>query len=210
MNRLPPTVDDYLLVGCGRCTLGGTPDCKVLPWQSELRLLREILLASELVEEVKWGFPTYTLDGKNVVMLAAWRDGVTLSFLKGVLLNDPQGRLTAPGPNSQSARQWKFTDSDEIEAMREEIAAFVEQAIELERSGAKLPPTDPSQYELPDELASRIEQDPGLAAAYFSLTPGRQRSHIIFISGAKQSATRAARVEKCVPLILAGIGLHDR
>lgn len=209
MGRLPPTVDAYLRVGCGRCPLGGTPACKVLPWQRELRLLRDILVQSELEEVVKWGVPAYTLAGKNVILLAAWRDGVTLSFLKGALLRDPLDRLTVAGPNSQAARQWKFTRVDQIMALREEIMAMIGQAIEIERSGVKIPPVDPRQYELPDELATRLDQDPALATAYFSLTPGRQRSHIIFISGAKRATTRAARVEKCVPLILAGKGVHD-
>lgn len=51
---------------------------------------------------------------------------------------------------------------------------------------------------------------PDLKAAFEALTPGRQREFHLHVSGAKQSATRQARVENCVPKILAGKGVCDR
>jgi uncharacterized protein YdeI (YjbR/CyaY-like superfamily) len=54
-----------------------------------------------------------------------------------------------------------------------------------------------------------LARDPELSAAFDALTPGRQRAYLLHFAGAKQSATREARVEKCAPRILAGKGLLD-
>ena len=67
----------------------------------------------------------------------------------------------------------------------------------------------PRELELVDELQARLDADPALDAAFAALTPGRQRAYNLHFSGAKRSATRAARVERCVPQILAGKGLRD-
>ncbi len=63
--------------------------------------------------------------------------------------------------------------------------------------------------ELVDELRNRLDGDPELAAAFASLTPGRQREYNFHISGAKQAATRERRIDRCVPKILAGQGLRE-
>ena len=52
--------------------------------------------------------------------------------------------------------------------------------------------------------------DAELAAAFGALTPGRQRQYNLYISDAKQSTTRASRVERCVPKILQSKGFRDR
>jgi uncharacterized protein YdeI (YjbR/CyaY-like superfamily) len=54
-----------------------------------------------------------------------------------------------------------------------------------------------------------MDSDPDLRAAFEALTPGRQRGYLVHFSSAKQSATREARIEKCLPKILAGKGLLD-
>ncbi|MEL7428344.1 MAG: DUF1801 domain-containing protein, partial [Bacteroidota bacterium] len=108
-------VDQYFLVGCGRCSLGGTPDCKVHSWTTELALLRSLVLETELREEVKWGVPCYTYEQKNVLLLSAFKEYCTISFFKGVLLDDPENLLQKPGPNSQASRVLRFTSIAEIE-----------------------------------------------------------------------------------------------
>jgi uncharacterized protein YdeI (YjbR/CyaY-like superfamily) len=54
-----------------------------------------------------------------------------------------------------------------------------------------------------------LDDDPELAKAFRALTPGRQKGYLLYFAGAKQSATRKARVEKNVPRILKGLGLDD-
>jgi uncharacterized protein YdeI (YjbR/CyaY-like superfamily) len=203
------SVDAYLRDGCGRCDHYRTPQCKVHLWTPILVGLRTLLRAAGLVEEMKWGSPCYTLDGKNVAMIVALKERSALQFFKGSGLVDPAGLLTSPGPNSQYGRLLEFRSLAEFEALREDAIGFLRQAIELERSGVKIAPA-PTAEAMPEELAARLEADPALAQAYEALTPGRRRSHVIHISGAKQSETRARRVDRCVPDILAGRGFNER
>lgn len=205
-----PGVDTYFEVGCGRCPLGGTPDCKVLPWVDILHELRRILLDCGLSEEIKWGVPCYTIDGKNVILMSTLKACATLSFMNGVLLDDPHNLLEKPGPNSRQGRYMKFTKVSEVLKNEEIIKKYIFQAIENEKSGKK---ADLSQYDtvtMPEELEAWLEQDPVLRDAFYALTPGRQRGYLIHFSGAKQSATRISRIERCIPDILNGKGLHDR
>jgi uncharacterized protein YdeI (YjbR/CyaY-like superfamily) len=132
------TVEGYLTEGCGRCPLGGTPDCKVHAWSVELHALRGILSESGLTETVKWGVPCYTLNGKNVLLLSAFKNHCAISFFKGALLKDDTGLLSTPGPNSQASRLLKFTSPDAVEALREATHDFIQQAIAIENAGLQI------------------------------------------------------------------------
>lgn len=205
-----PEVDEYLAEGCGRCDLVGTPECKVQSWQDEIKALRKLLLECGLTEERKWGSPCYTHNGKNVVMIAAFKDNCSLSFLKGVLLKDDQGILEKPGENSQSVRFVRFTDVKQIMEQWDILKQYVFEAIEVEKAGLEVKKKDISDYEVPKEFQERLDADPELKAAFEGLTPGRQKGYLLYFSAAKQSKTRESRIEKYIPKILQGIGFHDR
>lgn len=203
------SVDAYLAIGCGRCALFRTPQCKVHTWARELVALRALLNASELDETMKWGSPCYTLDGANVAMIVAFNDWCGLSFFKGVLLEDPDGLLDVPGPATHAGRVLKLHSVDELEARRAAMQGFVQQAIALERAGATVPER-PRDEPMPDELQAMLDGNPVVAEAFQALTPGRQRSYVLHVGGAKQAKTRVSRAEKCIPKILAGKGFNER
>ncbi|MCZ7645727.1 MAG: DUF1801 domain-containing protein [Planctomycetota bacterium] len=208
MREPNPQVDAYLAEGCGRCPLGGTPRCKVHDWRPELKALRRILLDCGLTEERKWKMPCYTHGQRNVVILAAFKDYCALSFFKGALLKDPQGLLTKPGENSQAARQIRFTKAGEIARLAPALKAYIREAIDVEAAGLKVA-FKKNPEPVPAELQAQLDAHSALKKAFEALTPGRQRGYILFISGAKQSQTRAARAEKCAPRILKGKGLNE-
>lgn len=210
MTIMNPDVDHYFVVGCMRCPLGATPDCKIHSWQEEMNALRRILLDTELTETFKWSVPCYTYDNSNVLLLSAFKDYCALSFFKGVLLQDPEEILVAPGKNSQSSRIIRFTDVDTVRNMEAIIKAYVADAIEVERKGLKVQFKDTAAFDFPDELVSIFEDDPAFEAAFEALTPGRQRGYLIHFSSAKQSKTRVSRIEKAMPRIFEGKGMHDR
>lgn len=203
------SVDNYFIEGCGRCELGGTPECKVNLWSSELKLLRRIILDCGLTEESKWGTPCYTFQGKNVLMLSGLREYCCISFFKGSLLSDEKKLLTKPGPNSQAARLFKFKNVDEIEKIESDIKAYIFESIEVERAGLNVV-FKKNPEPIPAELGTKFEEDPVLKTAFDALTPGRQRGYILHFSQPKKSETRVSRIDKCIPMILAGIGLHDK
>lgn len=199
----------YFIDGCGRCALGGTDDCKVRKWHDELKYLRQIIQACGLKEECKWGSPCYTLDGKNILMLCAFKNYSCISFFKGVLLKDENELLEKPGPHSQSSRLLKFTTVEQIKNVESEIKAYIFESIENEKAGLKVK-FNKKVESIPEELAIAFEDDPLLKSAFETLTPGRQRGYLLHFSQPKKSETRTARINKSIPYILAGIGFHDQ
>lgn len=202
-------IEVYFAEGCGRCALGGTPQCKVHTWQEPLQHLRQLLQDTELTEEVKWGSPCYTYQGQNVILLSAFKEYCAINFLKGILLEDPENKLVLAGPNSHAARQFRFTETDAVEAEADYIAELLKAAVAVEKSGQKVPERT-QEDPFPEELAEALEEDPLLKTAFENLTPGRQRSYLLHISGAKQPATRRSRIERCKGKIMEGKGFHDR
>ena len=209
MPQPNPEIDRFLLEGCMRCPKGATPACKVHRWTDILEFLRQLLLETELTEERKWGVPTYTLNGKNVIMLGVFNDSCVISFLKGSLMTDPKNVLELPGPNSHEGRIIRLTQLEQAEKLESELRNHIQQAIEIEKSGKKLEKREPSAMELPEELHQKFAEVEGLEKAFFELTPGRQRGYLIHFTGAKQAATRLSRIEKCIPKIFGGKGIMD-
>lgn len=208
--RMTTNVDQYLAEGCGRCSLGGTPDCKVHQWSQELQKLRSIALECGLTEESKWGVPCYTYHGANVAMISAFKDYCSLSFFKGALLKDKYQMLEKPGPNSQAARLFKFTNLEQILQAEDSIRLYLFEAIEVEKKGLKVDMQAKDQLDYPDELQAKFKDMPELKTAFEALTPGRQRGYIIHFSQPKQSKTRLSRIEKLIPKIMDGKGFFDR
>lgn len=204
-----PTVDPYFTEGCGRCPLGGTPECKVRNWPDELERLRAIVLDCGLTEELKWGVPCYTYQKSNVVIVSALKDCSVLSFFKGALLKDPHRLLEKPGANTRAERVIRFVDVREIEKLEPVLKAYIAEAIEAERAGLKVDYQEDAELRYPAEFQKKLEEDPALKAAFEALTPGRQRAYILYFSAPKQSKTRESRIEKYVQQILDGRGLHD-
>jgi len=179
-------------------------------WQKETDRLRKIAVDCGLIEAVKWGKPCFTFQEKNVAIVIPLKEWCAFSFFKGVLLKDPKHILEKIGDHTQAARWIKFASSGEIATLRSTLTEYIGEAIALEESGKKVELKKPSEYPIPEELQRRLDDDAGLRTAFKALTPGRRKSYIFHISSAKQAATRAARVEKCVPMILSGRGFNER
>ena len=184
---------------------------KAKAWRPEIEKLRAILLSADLVEHLKWGKPTYALpDGANVVLIMPLKETCTLLFMKGALLDDPGKLLVQPGENSQSQRQMRFTSLAQITKMAKTIAAYVDKAAAAEKAGMKVAFKKSADLVYPREFQDELDRNSALREAFLKLTPGRQRQYHLYFTGAKLPATREARVEKAIPLILDGLGMNDR
>lgn len=177
-------------------------------WRGEIQKLRSILLDCGLDEGLKWGKPCFMFEGKNVAIIQPFKEHCALMFFKGALLEDTHGLLRSQGKNTQSALRLEFTSEAQIKAAI--VKSYVRQAIAVEKSGLNVDFKAKREIELPDELTLSLEQDRKLAKAFYALTPGRQRGYAMHIAAAKRPETRVARIEKCKPNILAGIGMNDR
>lgn len=182
---------------------------KAKAWQKEYNLLRELCLATELTEELKWGVPCYTLHSKNVVLIHGFKNYCALLFHKGALIKDKPGHLVQQTENVQAARQLRFTSLDDIIKHKTIIKDYIAQAIQLEKDGAKIQLKKTAEFTVPLEFSNALKKDPKLKTAFGSLTPGRQRAYLLHFSQAKQATTREARIKKVIPKILAGKGLDD-
>lgn len=177
-------------------------------WQEEIVHLRDIALDSGLTEELKWGCPCYTLGDSNIVLIHVFKDYCAYLFFKGVLLKDPKKILIQQTANVQVARQIRFTDLKEIVKLKTALKSYIKNAIEVEKKGVKAPLKKTKEFEMAEEFKVKLK-DPDLKKAFYALTPGRQRGYLLFFSSAKQSATREARVKKCISKIMNGKGLED-
>ena len=178
-------------------------------WSAEFAALRRLCLASGLHEELKWGQACYDFNGGNVVLIHGFKNYCALLFMKGALLEDPDGILVQQTKNVQAARQIRFSSIADVDRHKATIKSYIAQAVGVEKSGAKVPMKSAAQFDVPAEFQERLGADSKLAAAFRKLTPGRQKGYLLHFAAAKLSATRIARVNKCVPRILQGLGLND-
>jgi uncharacterized protein YdeI (YjbR/CyaY-like superfamily) len=182
---------------------------KAKKWQAEMKLLREIVLECNLTEEFKWRQPCYSINGKNVLFLSSFKEYGVLAFFKGALLSDQAKILARAGENTQGMRMIRFTNCEQIKAIRSEIKQYIFEAVEIEKAGLKVPKTDVASPSYPTELVEVFDKNAEFQEAFEKLTPGRQRAYILHFSSAKQAETRFSRIEKYSPRILNGKGIDD-
>jgi uncharacterized protein YdeI (YjbR/CyaY-like superfamily) len=195
LNRLNPKVDEFL--------------SNTQKWQEEFEKLRMIVLDCQLTEELKWGVPCYTFQNKNIVLIHGFKEYCALLFVKGALLNDARGLLITQTENVQAGRQIRFTHVREIAAMEPILKAYIDEAIEVEKSGLEVKYKKNTEFNLPEEFQNKFDEIPALKTAFEALTPGRQRAYVLYFSEPKLSKTRESRVEKWLQQILNGKGLND-
>ncbi len=201
--------DIYFAKGCGRCDRYATADCSARHWLAGLLSLRRICRDAGLSEVAKWGHPVYLHAGRNIAILGAFRGDFRLTFMNAALLKDPEGILERQGPNTKHPDCIRFTDNDAPGAVERTIRAYLAEAMAYAEQGL-LPAKEPTEVDLPPELLDALDADPGLAEAFAALTPGRQKSFVLFLNDAKTTQTKLARIEKSRAKILAGKGATER
>lgn len=195
MDGMNPIVDDFLR--------------QTDKWQNEFKKLREIILEFRLTEELKWGVPCYTLEGKNVLLIHGFKEYCAILFLKGALFQDPHGILIQQTENVQAGRQMRFTNVREIQEKESWVKDFIRQAISVEQAGLQVKKTDRAELVFPEEVQRIFRENPAVKTAFEALTPGRQRAYQLYFSAPKQAKTREERIQKSIPKILIGKGLDD-
>ena len=182
---------------------------KQTQWKKKLQQLREIILKTELKEEVKWGKPTYTLNGKMIVGMAEFKNHMALWFHQGVFLKDPHNKLVnAQEGVTKALRQWRIEPEDEIDTKI--VLEYVKEAIANSKAGKELKPVRKKGVSIPPLLKQAFDNDDKLKECFNKLTAGKQREYAEYIAQAKREQTQQSRLEKCIPMIHKGGGLHDK
>ncbi len=182
---------------------------KAKKWHQEIDKLRMIVRDCQLSEELKWGWPCYTFQNSNIVLIHGFKEYCALLFFKGALLNDANSILIQQTENVQAGRQIRFTNINEIIEMEPIIKAYIYEAIEVEKAGLKVIMKKTDEYSIPKEFQFKLDENLVLKIAFEALTPGRQRAYLFYFSQPKQSKTRETRIEKSIQQILNGKGLSD-
>lgn len=178
-------------------------------WQDELRSLRSILKQTGLVEEIKWGAPCFTHNGKNVIGLASFKQWFCLWFHQGALLEDKENVLiNAQEGRTKALRQWRMTSASDIKPHI--VKRYAKQAISLVDAGKEIKADRNRPVHVPDELQKAMRRHKGATAGFRGLTKGQQREYADYIATAKRDETKQRRVEKILPMISAGVGLNDK
>lgn len=178
-------------------------------WHDELVQLRKILNSTDLEECVKWGGPCYTYDGKNLVGLSAFKSYFGLWFFQGALLADKQKVLmNCQDGKTKAMRQWRMKSKRDVNART--IKAYVKEAIELQKKGKEIKPDRSKPVTVPPQLKKTLAKHKKANDRFKEMTKGKQREYADYISDAKRDETKQKRLEKIIPLIAAGKGLHDK
>lgn len=189
------TVDDYIE--------GNTK------WYEELKLLRRLLSSTDLVECVKWGAPCYTINGKNVIGIGAFKSYVGLWFHQGAFLNDrAKVLLNANEGVTKGLRQWRF---DSIEKIDEELVlSYIEKAIQNQKDGKEIKISKNKPLIIDPVLESALNSDEALRSHFETFTLSKKREFAEHILSAKQEKTKLSRLEKIIPMIKSNVGLNDK
>lgn len=181
---------------------------KTNQWAEELGKLREIVHKTELIETQKWGGEVYTVNNKNVLGLAGFKNYFTIWFFNGVFLKDESNVLVNANEGvTKGLRQWRFTTANEIDEKL--ILKYIHEAIVNERAGLSIKPEKKEAMKC-DYFENELKNNSELREALEKLTPFKQKEFWEYMATAKQEKTKVTRLEKIKPLILENRGLHDK
>jgi len=172
--------------------------------------LRSIILSTELEESIKWSLPVYTLHNKNVLGIGAFKNHFGIWFVNGVFLKDDLNILqNAQDGKTKAMRQMRFETVTDID--KNIVLAYVKEAIENQKLGKEVKPNrNKKEVEIPKELEEAFKHNSDLKSSFKDLSNYKQREYCEYIATTKRETTKQTRLEKIIPMILNGAGLHDK
>lgn len=178
-------------------------------WRDQIIHLRDLLNSCDLKEEIKWGAPSYSLNGKLLIGINGFKNHYCLWFHQGVFLNDKNKKLVnAQEGVTKALRQWRFEEGDQIQD--DLVLEYILEAMQNSIDGKELTSQRKTGVSIPSLLKEAFLKDQEFDGAFKKLTPGIQREYAEHIGGAKREDTKLKRLEKCIPIILEGKGLNDK
>ena len=177
-------------------------------WEKEIELLINIIGKTDLTETKKWGIPVYTYNGKNVVGIAGFKNHFAMWFYNGVFLKDPDNVLiNAQKGKTKALRQWRFSKMEDIDEKL--LLSYLNEAIKNEQESKVWKPQK-QNAPTSNMLNEVLQNNPKTKEAFAKLTPYKQKEYTEYIASAKREQTKKSRLEKIIPMIEQGIGLHDK
>jgi uncharacterized protein YdeI (YjbR/CyaY-like superfamily) len=160
--------------------------------------------APGMAETVKWGRPFFTLDGRMLGMMSAFKAHCIFGFWRSEMGGPDRGESAG----GDYGRITSLADLPADDVLIGQIQAAVAQLA--------IPPTkrvrgEPRPtLETPDDLAAALAAEPGALAAFDGFPPSARREYVEWVVEAKRAETRAARIVKAVGQLKDGKRLHHK
>ena len=181
---------------------------KQIKWVGGLQNIRNALLELDYIEEVKWGMPTYTIDGKNLIGLSGFKNHFGVWFHQGVFLSDPLNLLVnVQEGKTKGMRHIKYYDSSEVNL--DDLRPYLIETMKNHKEGKEIKFTKREKNRImPDIMESALGKD-GIEV-FKKMSASKRNEYIEYIDTAKREATKHSRLEKIIPMIIKGEGLNDK
>jgi uncharacterized protein YdeI (YjbR/CyaY-like superfamily) len=160
--------------------------------------------APEAEETTKWGAPAFTVDGKILLIMAAFKAHAVINFWRGQELRGEQANADAMGQFGKLKSVGDLPPDAELDRLIREASDLAKGAPAPRK--AKHAPKPPP--ELHPEFAAALAKAPRARAAFDSFSPSAQRDYLEWVSEAKQDATRAKRIATAVEWLSEGKKRH--
>lgn len=160
--------------------------------------------APQAEETMKWSAPSFTIDGKILLMMAAFKAHAALNFWRGQELRGDEASADAMGQFGKLASVNDLPSDAELDALIRQAADLARTA-PAPRKAKHEPKPAPGMH--PD-FAVALEANPKAKKALDSFPPSAQRDYLEWISEAKQDATRAKRIATAVEWLSDGKRRH--
>ena len=160
--------------------------------------------APEAEETMKWSAPAFTVDGKILLILAAFKAHAAINFWRGQEIGDGSPKAGAMGQFGKLTSLDDLPSDQQLDAMIREAAALARTA-PTPRKTKHVPKPPPAMH---PEFASALTQAPKAKATLDGFSPSAQRDYLEWIAEAKQEATRQKRIADAVDWLSEGKKRH--
>jgi len=158
----------------------------------------------EAEEAMKWSAPTFTLNGKILIVMASFKAHAALNFWRGQEIGGGSAKAGAMGQFGKLTSVDDLPPDDELDRLIREAAALAATAPAPRKAKHEPKPTPT----LHPDFASALEKAPAAKATLDGFPPGAQREYLEWIAGAKQEATRRKRIADAVQWLSEGKRRH--
>ena len=160
--------------------------------------------APDAEENMKWSSPAFTVDGKILLMMAAFKAHAALNFWRGQEIGDGNPKAGAMGQFGKLTSPDDLPADPELDALIREAAALAKTAPAPRK--VKHEPKPPATMH--PEFAAALKANPKASQALDGFPPSAQRDYLDWIAEAKQDATRAKRIVDAVQWLSEGKRRH--
>ncbi len=160
--------------------------------------------APQAEETMKWSAPGFTVDGKILLIMAAFKAHAAINFWRGQEIGDGSPKAGAMGQFGKLASVGDLPSDKDLDGMIREAAALAKTA-PAPRKAKHEPKPPPAMH---PEFAAALANAPKAKAVLDAFSPSAQRDYLEWISEAKQKSTRQKRITTAVEWLSEGKRRH--